>query len=105
LADPGAAPGALAPDYSPFAKIAAEVLLRLGGDYARLIRVPGRAATAAASTTARELPAEIVNSIGMKFVLVPRGTFWMGGEGGQPGTRQETVTHDFYLGAYQVTQG
>jgi type VI secretion system protein ImpC len=38
LADPAAARGALVPDESPFARIAAEVLQRLGGDYARLIR-------------------------------------------------------------------
>ena len=37
LADPAAAQGALVADESPFARVAAEVLLRLGGDYARLI--------------------------------------------------------------------
>jgi type VI secretion system protein ImpC len=37
LADPGAARGCLVADESPFARVAAEVLSRLGGDYARLI--------------------------------------------------------------------
>jgi len=37
LADPAAARGSLVADESPFARVAAEVLLRLGGDYARLI--------------------------------------------------------------------
>jgi hypothetical protein len=37
LADPAAARGSLVADESPFARVAAEVLLRLGGDYARLV--------------------------------------------------------------------
>jgi len=42
----------------------------------------------------------------MKFVRVPKGTFWMGGgsvEG--PPTKQETIANDFELAAYTVTQG
>lgn len=37
LADPAAAPGSLVAQESPFARIAADVLLRLGGDFARLV--------------------------------------------------------------------
>jgi uncharacterized protein (TIGR02996 family) len=44
----------------------------------------------------------LTNSIGMKLVLVPRGTFWMGMRGSQ---RQAAIPHEFYLGAYPVTQG
>jgi uncharacterized protein (TIGR02996 family) len=44
------------------------------------------------------------NSLDMEFVLVPRGKFWMGGEGGKPGDREVTIPHDFYLGACTVTQ-
>jgi formylglycine-generating enzyme required for sulfatase activity len=40
----------------------------------------------------------------VEFVLVPRGTFWMGG-GGKPGNRQVQIAHEFYLGVYPVTQG
>jgi type VI secretion system protein ImpJ len=39
LADPTAARGAVVADTSPFARVAAEVLQRLGGDYARLTRI------------------------------------------------------------------
>jgi uncharacterized protein (TIGR02996 family) len=42
------------------------------------------------------------NSLGMQLVLVPRGTFWMGERGSQ---RQVEVPHEFYIGAYSVTQG
>jgi formylglycine-generating enzyme required for sulfatase activity len=44
---------------------------------------------------------EIVNSLGLKLVLVPRGSFWMGDRGRQ---RQAEVSRDFYLGAFPVTQ-
>jgi type VI secretion system ImpB/VipA family protein len=46
LADPAAARGSLVADESPFARVAVEVLLRLGGDYARLVAAlpPGVAA-------------------------------------------------------------
>jgi formylglycine-generating enzyme required for sulfatase activity len=54
--------------------------------------------------TAAPSPPRLTNSLGMKFVLVPKGTFWMGGGGGQPGDRRVPIAHDFYLGVYPVTQ-
>jgi formylglycine-generating enzyme required for sulfatase activity len=47
------------------------------------------------------LPKEIVNSPGMRLVLVPRGTFWMGDRASQT---QVQIPHDFYIGAFPVTQ-
>jgi len=44
---------------------------------------------------------EIINSLGMRLVLVPRGTFWMGDRGSQ---QQVDVTRDFYIGSFPVTQ-
>jgi eukaryotic-like serine/threonine-protein kinase len=44
------------------------------------------------------------NSLGMQFVLVPRGKFWMGGGGGKMGATEVEIAHDFYLGRYEVTQ-
>ncbi len=49
------------------------------------------------------LPPTFVNSIGMEFVLVPRGEFLMGG-GGTPGKAKVHITRDYYLGKYEVTQ-
>jgi formylglycine-generating enzyme required for sulfatase activity len=50
------------------------------------------------------LPAIFTNSLGMEFVLVPRGKSWLGGGGGKPGERKVEILHDFYLGKYEVTQ-
>jgi uncharacterized protein (TIGR02996 family) len=47
----------------------------------------------------------LTNSIGMEFVLVPRGSFWMGGGGGKPGDKQVEIAQDFYLAVYPATQG
>ena len=46
-------------------------------------------------------PKEIVNSLRMKLVLVPQGTFWMGERGSQT---QVQILRDFYMGVYPVTQ-
>jgi len=48
-----------------------------------------------------DVPREIVNSLRMKLVLVPGGTFWMGDRGSQT---QVQIPRDFYLGAFPVTQ-
>ncbi|MCP6755916.1 hypothetical protein NL533_30305, partial [Klebsiella pneumoniae] len=40
LADPTGAEAVFGPDEGPFARVAAEVLSRLGGPYARLVRQP-----------------------------------------------------------------
>src|SRR5262249_3866581 len=45
------------------------------------------------------------NSIGMEFVIVPKGKFLLGGSGGNPGTKEGIIPHDFYLGQDEVTQG
>jgi formylglycine-generating enzyme required for sulfatase activity len=45
------------------------------------------------------------NSLGMEFVLIPKGKSWLAGEPGNPGPVHVEVTHDFWLGKYEVTQG
>ena len=55
-------------------------------------------------------PKEITNSIGMKLVLIPKGTFMMGSPESEQGrfeneTQHEvTISKDYYLGVYEVTQ-
>jgi formylglycine-generating enzyme required for sulfatase activity len=44
------------------------------------------------------------NSLGMEFVLVPKGKSWLGGGGSKPGGKEVEVPNDFYLGKYEVTQ-
>ncbi len=55
-------------------------------------------------------PMEIQNVIGMEFVLIPAGTFRMGGSGlrADPSEKPRhdvTITKPFYIGKYEVTQG
>jgi formylglycine-generating enzyme required for sulfatase activity len=56
-------------------------------------------------------PKEITNSIGMKLVLIPKGTFTMGSPESEILRREDEVQHevtiskDYCLGVYEVTQG
>ncbi len=58
-----------------------------------------------------KIATEITNSIGMKFVLIPAGSFMMGcnsdfencGSGEAP-RHSVTITMPFYIGKYEVTQ-
>ncbi|MFM9065816.1 MAG: formylglycine-generating enzyme family protein [Planctomycetota bacterium] len=58
-----------------------------------------------------DLAQEITNSIGMKLVLIPKGKFLMGSpetEAARDADEQQhevTLSRDYYLGAYEVTQG
>ena len=55
-------------------------------------------------------PKEIINSIGMKLVLIPKGTFMMGSPESEQGRQKNenqhevTISKDYYLGVYEVTQ-
>ena len=57
-----------------------------------------------------QAPKEITNSIGMKLVLIPRGTFMMGSLESEQGRKQDetqhevTISKDYYLGVHEVTQ-
>jgi formylglycine-generating enzyme required for sulfatase activity len=58
-----------------------------------------------------QAPQEITNSIGMKLVLIPRGTFTMGAPIEEDGADKDEEQHEvtiskaFYLGKTEVTQG
>ena len=54
-------------------------------------------------------PRTTTNSIGMKLVLIPKGTFLMGSPPSERGSEDErqhkvTITKDYYLSAFEVTQ-
>ena len=55
-------------------------------------------------------PKEITNSIGMKLMLIPKGTFMMGSPESEEGRDKDenqhevTISKDYYLGVYEVTQ-
>ena len=66
--------------------------------------------TLAASCLLAQAPKEITNSIGMKLVLIPKGTFMMGSPESEQGRQKDetqhevTISKDYYLGVYEVTQ-
>ena len=57
-----------------------------------------------------QAPKEITNSIGMKLLLIPKGTFMMGSPESEQGRNENetqhevTISKDYYLGVYEVTQ-
>ena len=57
-----------------------------------------------------QAPKEITNSIGMKLLLIPKGTFMMGSPESEQGRNEDetqhevTISKDYYLGVYEVTQ-
>lgn len=57
-----------------------------------------------------QAPKTVTNSIGMKLVLIPKGTFVMGSTPSEEGYRDDELQHevkigkDYYLGAFEVTQ-
>lgn len=65
----------------------------------------GEKARSPVETASVPLPPHYKNSLGMEFVLVPKGKSWLGGGGGTPGDREVEIHEDFYLGKYEVTQG
>ncbi len=54
--------------------------------------------------TQEPLPATFKNSIGMEFVIVPKGKSRLGGSKDRPGDKEVEISDDFYLGKYEVTQ-
>jgi formylglycine-generating enzyme required for sulfatase activity len=63
-----------------------------------------------AKITDAQAPKELTNSIGMKLVLIPKGTFQMGSPESEQGRKDNELQHevtlskDFYLGMTEVTQ-
>jgi formylglycine-generating enzyme required for sulfatase activity len=71
---------------------------------------PGTPATMPRLQRPNDLAAGITNSIGMKLVLIPAGTFMMGspetewGRSADERPHEVAITRPFYLGVYEVTQ-
>jgi serine/threonine protein kinase/formylglycine-generating enzyme required for sulfatase activity len=51
-----------------------------------------------------ELPRRFTNTLGMEFVMVPKGKALLGGGEGKLGNKDVRIPTDFYLGKYEVTQ-
>jgi uncharacterized protein (TIGR02996 family) len=84
-------------------------LLRMGDTPERL-PLEDRLRALLASGVRPPVP-EVSNSVGLRFALVPPGTFLMGSPEGEPGRyddegprRQVTLTRGFLLGVFPVTQ-
>jgi formylglycine-generating enzyme required for sulfatase activity len=67
-----------------------------------------QAADTKANAVAAKPPKTLTNSIGMKFVEIPAGTFLMGsadGESAEQPVHEVTITTPYYLGVTEVTNG
>jgi formylglycine-generating enzyme required for sulfatase activity len=53
---------------------------------------------------ASTLPSTFTSSLGIEFVIVPKGKSWLGGGKDKLGDREVEIPADFYLGKYEVTQ-
>jgi formylglycine-generating enzyme required for sulfatase activity len=76
-----------------------------------LFRSGGKSSTMPRSTPTKSVEKIITNSIGMKFALIPNGTFMMGSLESEEGRESNegpqhsvTISKDYYLGTYEVTQ-
>jgi formylglycine-generating enzyme required for sulfatase activity len=58
-----------------------------------------------AQLTRAETPKPKDGPLGMKFVPLPRGTFYMGWESGKKKLKQTEIKKDFEIAVYTVTQG
>jgi formylglycine-generating enzyme required for sulfatase activity len=65
---------------------------------------PVAAVIGGSRSTDSPLPTQFKNSLGMEFVLVPKGKSWLGGDAGKLGDREVEIKEDFFLGKYEVTQ-
>ncbi len=50
------------------------------------------------------LPPTFTNTLGMEFVIVPKGKSWLGGSKDKLGDKEVEIKEDFYLGKYEVTK-
>jgi formylglycine-generating enzyme required for sulfatase activity len=90
----------------PFARVAAQLLKRLGREYAEILDGPGQTPGPVSS-------AEVsINSIGMRLKLIPAGEFLMGSPSSyldasvnEKPQHRVRITQPFYLGDFPVTRG
>ena len=50
-------------------------------------------------------PGQRENSLGMKFVPLPKGTFYMGWDGDEGSAKKTEIKEDFEIAIHTVTQG
>ncbi len=83
-----------------------EVVRDYGGDW--VITAAAKPPASKPTPLAAEVPPAKADTgivAEMKFVPIPKGTFWMGWDSKKRQSRQVTIDHDFELAAYCVTQG
>src|SRR5208282_6856297 len=75
-------------------------------------RNPGTNVAKGTGREPRRLGAPITNTIGMKLMLIPTGTFTMGSPESETGRfphespqHEVTITKSFYMGVHEVTVG
>jgi formylglycine-generating enzyme required for sulfatase activity len=71
----------------------------------RILLMSCLAAALTASTVGAEPPKAREGPLGMKFVSLPKGTFYMGWDGTKGSAKKTEIKEDFEIAIYTVTQG
>src|SRR5665213_3166776 len=71
----------------------------------RILLMSCLAAALTASTVGAEPPKPREGPLGMKFVSLPKGTFYMGWDGKKGSAKKTEIQEDFEIAVYTVTQG
>src|SRR5450755_1684805 len=71
----------------------------------RILLMSCLAAALTASTVGAEPPKPREGPLGMKFVSLPKGTFYMGWDGTKGSAKKTEIKEDFEIAIYTVTQG
>jgi formylglycine-generating enzyme required for sulfatase activity len=97
-------PGSYTVEASKAGKVVSHELVTVTKNGRQVVRVSQEAPPPVPVAKQEPPPPTFKNSIGMEFVIVPKGKSWLGGGKDKLGDQEVEIPADFYLGKYEVTQ-